>query len=98
MISENLIVAHDNIFNKEVCGPFAHYFSNSSDLSGIVTLVEEGGEDSADLCSAAHERATAAYSWDTVTTSYDKLFGGDSKQEAGVPRETQARISQKTEP
>ena len=98
MISENLIVAHDNFFNKEVCGRFAYYFSNGSDLSDIVTLIEESVGDPSDLCSEAYERAIAAYSWDTVTTSYDKLFSGDDKQGAGVQRETQALVSQKTEP
>jgi rhamnosyltransferase len=98
MISENLIVAHDNFFNKEVCGRCAHYFSNSSDLSDIVTLIEESAEDPSDLCSEAHERAIAGYSWDTVTTSYDKLFRGDNTQEAGVHRETQAHVGQETEP
>jgi rhamnosyltransferase len=98
MISENLIVAHDNCFNKEVCSRFAHYFSNSNDLSDIVTLIEEDVGGPSDLSSEAHARAVAAYSWDTITTSYDKLFGGDSKQEAGAHRETQARVSQKTEP
>jgi rhamnosyltransferase len=98
MISENLIVAHDNIFNKEVCGRFAYYFSNGSGLSDIVTLLEESGGDPSDLCSEAQERATAAYSWDTVTTSYDKLFSGDDTQETGVHRETQAHAGKRTEP
>jgi len=98
MISENLIVAHDNIFNKEVCSRFAHYFSNGRDLSDMVTLIEESVEDPSDLCSEAQERAIAEYSWDTVTTSYDKLFSGDNKQEAGVHRETQAHVGERTEP
>ena len=98
MISENLIVAHDNLFNKEVCGRFAHYFSNGRDLSDMVTLIEESVEDPSDLCSEAQERAIAEYSWDTVTTSYDKLFSGDNKQEAGVHRETQAHVGERTEP
>ena len=83
MISENLIVAHDNFFNREVCGRFAHYFSNSSDLSDIVTLIEESAEDPSDLRSEVHKRAIAAYSWDTVATSYDKLFRGDNASRSG---------------
>jgi rhamnosyltransferase len=98
MISENLIVAHDNIFNKEVCGTFAHYFSNSSDLSDIVTSIEESMGDFADVCSDVHKRAIAAYSWDRVTTLYDKLFRGDHKQEAGAYRETQAHVGQQSGP
>jgi rhamnosyltransferase len=98
MISENLIVAHNNCFNRELCDRFAHYFSNSSDLSDVVTLVEEGAEDLSNLRSGVHERAIAAYSWDTIVASYDKLLNGYKASEAGVHRETQAHAGQKTGP
>lgn len=98
MISENIIVAHNNIFNKEVCGRSAHYFSNSSDLSAIVTLIEKSVGEPSEIRSEAQKRAITAYSWDAITTSYEKLFKGEQKQEADVQRETQAHVGQKIEP
>jgi rhamnosyltransferase len=98
MISENLIVAHDNIFNKELCGRFARYFSNSSDLSALVTLIEKRAGEPDECRSEVYKRAISAYSWDSVTTLYDKLLGKDNRGEAAVRLETQAKVSQQTEP
>ncbi len=97
MISENLIVAHDNFFNKELCGRYAYYFSNSSDLIDIVTMTEESVGNHSDVRSDVHKRAIALYSWDAVTASYDKLFRGDKQQEAGERHETQAPVGQEPE-
>jgi len=97
MISENLIVAHDNAFNKELCGRFARYFSNSDELSAIVSLIEESAGEPDEFRSEVRKRAIGAYSWDTATTSYDKLFRGDYKHQASEHRETQELGDQTTE-
>ena len=77
MISKNLIIAHDNPFNKEVCGRFAHYFSTSADVSNIVTSKETSTGEPSPFCSQVHERAVKAYSWDCVIASYDELVSGE---------------------
>jgi rhamnosyltransferase len=77
MISKNLIIAHDNPFNKEVAGRFAHYFSTSADVSNIVTSKETRAREPSPFCSKVHERAVEAYSWDRVMASYDELVSGD---------------------
>ncbi|MGZ4853269.1 MAG: DUF1972 domain-containing protein [Halobacteriota archaeon] len=79
MISENLIVAHDNPFNRELCGSYSHYFSNSSDLSDLVTSIETSAGEPSEFCSEVYKRAIDAYSWDHVIAAYDRLFRGDDK-------------------
>jgi len=97
MISKNLVVCHDNRFNREVCGPFACYFLDSIDLSALVTSIEKNAGALGELRSEVQKRAVEAYSWDSVTTSYDKLFKREEKQ-ARVHREPQAQVSQESEP
>jgi rhamnosyltransferase len=41
MISKNLIIAHDNVFNLEVCGDNALYFKDSDELSDKIELIEK---------------------------------------------------------
>ena len=73
MASRNLIIAHENPFNKEVCGPFAHYFSSRADVSNLVASTEQNEDDSSLLRGKAFERA-AAYSWNSVADQYDVFF------------------------
>ena len=93
MVSRNLIIAHDNPFNKEVCGRFAHYFSSSVDLSNLVSSTEQNPDDSSLLGWKAYERA-AAYSWEHVAEQYHKLFKGDSEM-TRVRRETDVHVPNK---
>jgi rhamnosyltransferase len=97
MISENLIVCHDNVFNRELCGRFAHYFSNSIGLSDLVTVIETNGGEPTEFRSEVYKRAMAAYSWDRVITAYDSLFRRDDEL-ARTEHETDAHVTQKTEP
>jgi rhamnosyltransferase len=73
MISKNLILAYDNPFNRELCGNFAYYFTNSTDLSDLVALVEQSSGP-AEFRSEVYKRAVDAYSWDHVTALYDNIF------------------------
>ncbi len=93
MVSRNLIIAHDNPFNNEVCGRSAHYFSNSSDVSDLVASTEHQPEGSLWRRRNVCER-TAAYSWEHVAEQYDKLFKGSSAA-VRVRRETDVRLPQK---
>ena len=91
MRSKNLILAHDNEFNKEVCGECALYFSNSADLSGLVDMIEQNPEGPSQLRLNAYER-TAAYSWEHIAEEYDKLLL-ESDSEASLNRlETAAKV------
>jgi rhamnosyltransferase len=90
MVSKNLIIAHDNPFNKEVCGRFAHYFSTSADVNDLVASTEQNPESTSRLGWNAYER-TAAYSWEHVAEEYHKLFKGDT-QVAKARLETDAPV------
>jgi rhamnosyltransferase len=92
MGSKNLIVAHDNPFNKEVCDRFAHYFSTSADLSNLVASTEQNPGGAIMLRRNAYEW-TAAYSWERVAEEYHKLFKGDSEV-ARARLETEAHVAQ----
>jgi rhamnosyltransferase len=73
MVSKNIILAHDNPFNRELCGKFAYYFTNGTDLSGLITLVEQS-PGPAEFRSEVYKRAVEAYSWDHVIALYEKIF------------------------
>jgi rhamnosyltransferase len=78
MISKNLILAYDNPFNRELCGKFAYYFTNSTDVSDLVTLVEQSSGP-VEFRSEVYNRAVEAYSWEHVTALYDKIFANDGE-------------------
>ena len=85
MVSKNLIIAHENPFNKTVCEGSAQYFSNSSDMSNLVALTEQDPEGFVRLRQNAYER-TEAYSWENIAEDCDKLF--KSNRQAGARSET----------
>ncbi len=95
MISKNLIVCHNNVFNRELCGRFAHYFCHSFDLTDLVTSIERYGGEQTEFRAEVYKRALAAYSWDGILAAYDSLFRGDDKRaygplsDADVARESQ---------
>ena len=93
MISKNLIIAHDNPFNKEVCNRFAHYFSNSTDLNDRVTSIETSAGEPSEFRSQVCKRAVAAYSWDSVMASYDELFRDYGDKAVRAEREIERHIS-----
>jgi len=95
MIAKKMIIAHDNHFNTEACGRFAHYFSKSADVSDLVTAIEQNQEGPSHHRRNAYER-TAAYSWEHVAEEYHKLFKGDSEV-ARARFETEARVSRKSQ-
>ena len=92
MISKNLIVAYDNPFNRELCGNFAYYFTNSADLRSLVALVEQSSGP-AEFRSEVYKRAVEAYSWDHVTALYDKIFDRDYGETISTQLEAQAAES-----
>src|SRR5665647_356775 len=86
MMSQNLILCHDNPFNRELCGPSALYFSNSTDLSNLMIAIENSASEFSKFRCEVHRRAIAAYSWDRVIALYDRLFGGSNQEGARTRR------------
>ena len=64
MVMNNIIVTHNNEFNKEVCGDLALYFSNAEELKNNVQLIEEKYDDFKDWKYRASNYVLKEYSWD----------------------------------
>jgi rhamnosyltransferase len=88
MASKNLILAHDNPFNREVCGRFAYYFSTNADICKLVDTTEKKPDSS--LRENVYERV-AAFSWDHIEELYHKLFKKDRGEAERDKREIEMR-------
>ncbi len=74
MVMNNIIVAHNNEFNKEVCGDLALYFSNAEELKNNVELIEEKYDDFKDWKYRASNYVLKEYSWDEIVEKYKFKF------------------------
>ncbi len=80
MSMKNLLVAHDNEFNREVCEDTAMYFQDSDDLKDKINLIESTPENYQELKSKAYNRVHKEYSWDKITNQYNQIFKADIKE------------------
>ncbi len=74
MIMKNLIIAHDNEFNREVGGNTILYFKNEDELAEMIKKVEKDPDSYAHLKELAYRRVKSKYSWDDVIGKYEKLI------------------------
>jgi len=74
MSMKNLIIAHDNEFNREVGGQTILYFKDDSDLAGKIEEIENKPDSFAPLKEATYSRVLSNYSWEDIVQEYDKLF------------------------
>lgn len=74
MSMKNLIIAHDNNFNREVGEETLLYFKDASDLAAKIGEIETKPDLFARLKEAAHARVVSNYSWQDVIEKYDSLF------------------------
>lgn len=75
MACGNLIVAHDNQFNREVVGEAAWYFKNSSELAEAIQFLSTAkAEHLKKLRYQVQERVRARYSWDQIAQQYMRQF------------------------
>lgn len=77
MIMKNIIIAHDNEFNREVCGDFAVYFKDSMALKDKFNQVNNNYSEYLELKINAYKRVKKLYSWDYVVNKYEELFKMD---------------------
>jgi rhamnosyltransferase len=73
-VSRNIIIAHDNLFNREVCGKSAVYFKNITELTENLNLVYKHPENYLNLKEEAYRRVLNDYSWERITGSYVSLL------------------------
>jgi len=73
-ISRNIIIAHDNEFNREVCGKYAFYFENVPELTNKFGLISENPEKYHNLKEDVYMRVLNNYSWTKITKDYVSLL------------------------
>jgi rhamnosyltransferase len=76
MSARNVILAHDNVFNREVADDCAQYFKGSEDLARLLDSFESHRADYAALGGKAYERVESRYRWQDVVDAYHELFAG----------------------
>jgi glycosyltransferase involved in cell wall biosynthesis len=69
----NRILAHDNVFNREVGGDCSGYFSSSAELSELIREIDSDRNQESHR-QAAQRRVDEIYSWGAVTRSYAELL------------------------
>jgi glycosyltransferase involved in cell wall biosynthesis len=80
MIARNLICAHDNQYNREVCDRFALFFDDAADLGACIRLLEAHPDKYDKLRNGAFTRAKTVYSWDRVLHEYEALISATLKR------------------
>ena len=74
MISQNLILAHDNPYNREVCDRFALFFNDATAVSKCIQSLEARPDAHEGLRIGAFNRAKNDYSWRRVVEQYEMLI------------------------
>lgn len=70
----NLIIAHDNVFNREVAGEAAFYFAKSVDVPPIIELLESAPQWQREVrANAARSIIRDRYDWERIASSYEEL-------------------------
>ena len=73
MACSNYVIAHDNVFNREVTGGHALFFSTSEDVRECLSLRDRDGS-TEQYRSAVFERIRKQYSWEKIVDRYEAEF------------------------
>jgi rhamnosyltransferase len=76
MIARNLIIAHDNPYNREVCDRFAIFFNDPPSLRTAIETVGDEPKAYDTVRDGAFDRAKNEYGWDRVFREYEALLDG----------------------
>jgi glycosyltransferase involved in cell wall biosynthesis len=74
MACSNLVIAHDNPFNREVLGDSGIFFRTSAELASAVDAIDAGRVDIRMLQRGATDRTRTRYQWDRIADAYLELF------------------------
>lgn len=77
MIMKNIIIAHDNVFNREVASDSVLYFKDSSNLKNHIENIEKKSEVYQDLREKSCQRVKKKYTWDKIIDKYVTFFMAD---------------------
>lgn len=73
-ICRNVIIAHENKFNREVCGKSAVYFVNETELARKMKLVYRFNENYLDIKNNVYYRVKQNHMWSKITADYHSLL------------------------
>jgi glycosyltransferase involved in cell wall biosynthesis len=73
----NTIVAHNNVFNREVAGDAAVYFGRAEDIPPLVDLLESFPVQREDMRERAYQITKSRYTWESVLDRYYELLEQD---------------------
>lgn len=76
MACSNLVVAHDNPFNREALKDSGLFFATPEDLAAQIEAIEGAKIEMETLRSAARKRIVSQYSWDQIAEDYYRLLQG----------------------
>jgi glycosyltransferase involved in cell wall biosynthesis len=77
----NIVIAHNNAFNKEVLGGFGRYFFAPADIPALISEIEAmPANEQLELRSRVRERVSSTYSWDLIASQYLSLLQHDVKR------------------
>ena len=74
MACSNLVVAHDNPFNREVLSDAGLYFHSPQDLASAIDSLEGSTIDESTLKRRAFERIACHYQWEMILQQYLQLL------------------------
>ncbi|MDX1440111.1 MAG: DUF1972 domain-containing protein [Rubricoccaceae bacterium] len=74
MGSGSPVIAHENVFNREVAQDTAVYFKNSDDVANLIRILDKDEGLRRSLGQRAKERVLETYSWERVTSMYLRLL------------------------
>lgn len=70
----NAVIAHDNVFNREVAGSAALYFKHSCEIPALLRRLEEDNSLYSRMGGAARQIIAHKYSWEHVVLCYLELL------------------------
>jgi glycosyltransferase involved in cell wall biosynthesis len=92
----NVVIAHDNPFNREVLGDSALFFSTSKMVSARVEAVDSDQAELSTMRCGAMNRAREFYSWESITNQYCNLMSltvsKSPNRDESIPRLPLSRV------
>jgi glycosyltransferase involved in cell wall biosynthesis len=71
----NVVIAHDNAFNREVCGKLALYFGSAGEIPGVVAGAERlDPAQRSVIAERGRARIRSAYSWEAIADRYEAVL------------------------
>ena len=72
MASKNLCICHENEFNKSIIEQDGFYFRTPSDISNIITKIEECNFDK--MRETVYKKISDYYNWENIVNLYISYF------------------------